>query len=157
MIDSLDMLGILIPFLALSSFTIPLFSLLIKRKIFYDIYVLALGTIALYFTYNILITVLDLNSPIMYRFGGWPPPLGIAYEVDPFNGILGLFTAATMWLIIIYSIWYTKHMDNYVWYYTLLLGLEAGLLGCLYTGDVFNLFVMIEAVSYTHLTLPTKA
>ena len=153
MIDGLDMLGILVPFLALSSFVIPLFSLLIKRKTFYDIYVLIIGSIALYFTYNILKTVLYLDKPIMYRFGGWPPPLGIAYEVDPFNGILGLFTAATMWLIIIYSIWYTKHMDNYVWYYTLLLGLETGLLGCLYTGDVFNLFVMIEVLSISAYAL----
>ncbi len=153
LIDALDMLGVLTPFLAASSFLIPLLSLVVKRKWFYDAYVLVIGSIVLYFTYNILKTVISLGKPIMYRFGGWPPPLGIVYEVDLFNGILGLFTALTMWFIIVYSIWYTKHMDNYVWYYTLLLGLETGLLGCLYTGDIFNLFVMIEVLSISAYSL----
>ncbi|MEM4700183.1 MAG: proton-conducting transporter membrane subunit, partial [Candidatus Nezhaarchaeales archaeon] len=32
-------------------------------------------------------------------------------------------------------------------YYILFLGFEAGMLGCLYTGDFFNLFVMLEVMS----------
>jgi multicomponent Na+:H+ antiporter subunit D len=51
-----------------------------------------------------------------------------------------------MLLIIAYSALYMQG-KRIEWYYTLLLGLETGLLGVLYTGDAFNLFVMVEVTS----------
>ncbi len=153
LIDGATALGVLTPFLAVAAFIIPLMGLVIRRKIVYDIYVFIVGSIAVYFSYRVLHSVMASDSPVIYRFGGWPPPIGIAYEADLFNSILALFTASTMWFIILYSIWYTKHMDEYTWYYTLLLGMEAGLLGCLYTGDAFNLFVMIEVLSISAYAL----
>ncbi|RLG83567.1 MAG: cation:proton antiporter [Thermoprotei archaeon] len=140
-------LGVIVPFIALTAFALPLFSLIIKNKKFYDAYVLIVGIIAFAASLAIVLEVYRQDMPIIYAFGGWPPAIGITYEADLFNSILGLFTATVMLFIIIYSLWYTRHMDDYVWYYTLLLGLEAGLLGCLYTGDAFNLFVMIEVLS----------
>ncbi len=147
------MLGVIIPVLALSAFALPLASLIIKRKRFYDIYTIVFTSFTLIASYMIYEEVYKLGTPIVYAFGGWPPPLGIVYEVDGFNSILGLFTSAVMFAIALYSIWYTEHMDEPVWYYTLLLGLETGLLGCLYTGDAFNLFVMLEVLSISAYAL----
>jgi multicomponent Na+:H+ antiporter subunit D len=53
-----------------------------------------------------------------------------------------------MFLIVLYSALYMKG-KRIEWYYTLLLGLETGLLGVVYTGDAFNLFVMVEVTSIT--------
>ncbi len=144
--------GALVPFIIATAFALPLISLGIKRKVFYDIYALVVSGIALILTTYNLLLVTKVGYPLVYIFGGWPPPLGILYEVDSFSAVLGLLSAAVMFLIVIYSTSYIKD-SGYVWYYTLLLGLEAGLLGCIYTGDVFNLFVMIEVLSISAYAL----
>ncbi len=132
--------------LVAAAFALPLLSLFIKNKKFYDAYAFAFGVAALLSAIDILRVVLAEGRPIVYPFGGWPPPIGIVYEVDLFGAVLGLLTAAVMLLIIVYSWWYTEGMNGVEWYYTLLLGMEAGLLGCIYTGDAFNLFVMLEVL-----------
>ena len=132
--------------LAVAAFALPLLSLVIKNKRFFDAYALVFGIVALYTSIKILHDVLAIHKPIVYPFGGWPPPVGIIYEVDTFGAVLGLLVSSVMLLIILYSWWYTKDLDGYVWYYTLLLGMESGLLGCIYTGDAFNLFVMLEVL-----------
>ncbi len=129
-----------------AAFALPLLSLLIKNKKFYDAYTFVFGVIALLSAIDIFSEVLAEGRPVVYPFGGWPPPIGIVYEVDLFGAVLGLLTAAVMLLIIVYSWWYTEGMDGVEWYYTLLLGMEVGLLGCIYTGDAFNLFVMLEVL-----------
>ncbi|MCD6488861.1 MAG: cation:proton antiporter [Desulfurococcales archaeon] len=142
-----QLLGIIVPLLALAAFVIPLLSLYIKKKGFFDVYVTGFSTLALLISFFTALKVINTGKPLLYAYGGWPPPLGISYEIDSFNAVLGVLTAGIMWFIVLYSVWYSSHMDSYVWYYTLLLGLETGLLGCLYTGDAFNLFVMIEVLS----------
>ena len=153
LIDGVLALGCLVPLLAIASFLLPLLSLIVKNKRFYDVYALFFSLVALYLSSCIAWRVYRIGEPLVYTFGGWPPPIGIDYEADLFNSILGLFTTFTMSVIVMYSVWYTKHMREPVWYYTLLLGLETGLLGCLYTGDVFNLFVMIEVLSISAYAL----
>jgi len=146
--------------LAAAAFALPLLSLFIKSKRFYDAYAIVFASIALAISTYITCIVMDISSLVtkgsvdirtivLYPFGGWPPPLGIVYEIDAFGAILGLLTSVVMLLIVLYSVWYTDEFKDggYVWYYTLLLGLEAGMLGCIYTGDAFNLFVMLEVMS----------
>ncbi len=130
-----------------AAFALPIFSLVIKKRGFYNIYIFLFTFLAMIFTWKTLIDLVVRKAIALYPFGGWPPPVGIIYEVDLFSGILGVLTASIMFLIAIYSIWYTKDSRNYIWYYALLLGLEGGMIGCLFTGDVFNLFVMIEVLS----------
>lgn len=88
-----------------------------------------------------------------YKFGGWPPPIGIVYVLDKLNAALALITTFLMFLIAIYSNEYLAERDGLSWYYTLYFGLETGLLGVLLTGDVFNLFVMIEVTSVASYAL----
>ena len=144
--------GFIVPFIITTAFALPVFSVFIKRKAFYDIYTVIVAFIAFIDTIINLKLVSDYGAPIVYVFSGWPPPLGIIYEVDYFSAVLGLLTSFVMLLIVIYSVKYIRDA-GYVWYYTLLLGLEAGLLGCLYTGDVFNFFVMLEVLSISAYAL----
>ncbi|NJE08803.1 cation:proton antiporter, partial [Thermococcus sp. M39] len=130
------------------AFALPLFSILIKgnRKIV-QAYVL-LGTgLTLISSYRLFQLAYSSSTPLVYTFGKWVAPIGIVYEVDRLSALIALVTAGLMFLITIYSYRYLEHEEGLEWYYTLYLGLEAGLLGVLLTGDAFNLFVMIEVTS----------
>ncbi len=148
-----QLIGVITPFVAVSAFLIPLLSLVIKGKRFYNVYASIVSFIVLVMSTLVFLDVYYRKEPIVYAFGGWPPPIGIAYEVDMFNGLLGAYAAFSLFIVVLYSVWYSRFLDDNVWYYTLLLGLEAGVLGCLYTGDVFNLFVMLEVLSISAYAL----
>ncbi|ADM28697.1 NADH/Ubiquinone/plastoquinone (complex I) [Ignisphaera aggregans DSM 17230] len=141
--------GIIPPLLIVSAFILPLISIFIKSKKFYDLYALLINIVVLMLSIIILIDVYKAENPIIYPFGGWPPPIGIVYEIDRLNGFLGFVAVFVMFMVVLYSWWYTGEMDekSIAYYYTLLLGLEAGVTGCIYTGDAFNLFVMLEVLS----------
>ncbi len=139
-------IGVMPPVLVALAFILPLLGMFIRSKNFFHGYAIAVtAATAAVTTYNI--HLVWVNGPQLYAFGGWPPPLGISYEVDAFGTVLGALTAWVMLLIAIYSYWYMRGESGIPYYYTLLLGLEAGLIGCLYTGDVFNFFVMLEVLS----------
>lgn len=148
-----DLTGLTVPVLALFAFTLPLLAKIFGHKKFPGIYALISSIFAAVSSTIIYWVAISTDKPIMYLFGGWIPPLGIVYEVDQFNAVIGLFTAWLMLGITIYSIWYNKHFDEPEWYYILLIGLNAGMLGCLYTGDVFNLFVMLEVLGISAYAL----
>ncbi|MCD6140091.1 MAG: cation:proton antiporter [Thermococcus sp.] len=130
------------------AFALPLFSILIKgnRKII-QLYALIGTGLTLISSYRLFQLAYSSNIPLVYTFGKWIAPIGIVYEVDKLNALIALLTAGLMFLIAIYSYRYLEHDEGLEWYYTLYLGLEAGLLGVLLTGDAFNLFVMIEVTS----------
>jgi multicomponent Na+:H+ antiporter subunit D len=144
------LLGLTTTILIISCFALPLFSMLTKkRRKALDAYALVFSLFA---ESSAIITFYNeffvLDGPMVYKFGGWVPPIGIIYEVDKLNALLGLVTGTIMFLIVLYSALYMKG-KRIEWYYTLLLGLETGLLGVVYTGDAFNLFVMVEVTSIT--------
>ena len=130
------------------AFTLLLLSLAVKDRRVWEAYavastllILALCSITFYSQY------FALKEPIVYAFGGWPPPVGIVYEVDRLNAMLSLLVSGVVFLATVYSVRYMERDDGVELYYTLLLAFEAGMLGCLLTGDFFNLFVMLEVMS----------
>ena len=133
-------------FLMIAAFALPLATFKIKHKAFYHTYAIVVTGIAL------VLSIINLNlvmsrGVIVYLFGGWPPPLGIVYEVDSVSALFGVIVSSIMFLAVLYSVWYMKDFHGVEWYYVLMLGLTAGSIGCVYTGDAFNLFVMIEVLS----------
>ncbi len=145
-------IGLLVPALIGSAFILPALGLVVKRKEFFHAYAILVSiAVAAVATMNLL-EVLD-KGPIVYAFGGWPPPIGIVYEVDALGAVLACMTSWILLAIVIYSCWYMKSGSGLEYYYTLLLGLEAGLIGCYYTGDAFNLFVMLEVLSISAYAL----
>lgn len=128
-------------------FLLPLVSMFIKSRKFLDFYVIGVSFLVMLLAFaNFFNEFFVLNEPIVYKFGGWPPPVGIIYEVDKLGSLLGLLVGGLMFLIVCYSVLYMES-GGIEWYYTLLLGLEVGFVGVVYTGDAFNLFVMIEVMS----------
>ncbi len=93
------------------------------------------------------------NAVLYYIFAGFPPPLGEAYEIDAIGAYMGLLIGLVFPFVNIFSYRYLEEHGGYEWYYTLYLGLEAGLLGIAYTGDMFNLFVMLEVASIASYAL----
>ncbi len=148
-----DLTGLTVPILGLFAFTLPLLSKVLGKRIFPAVYALIAIAFSAVSSTIIFLRVYETGQPIVYGFGGWPPPIGISYEVDGFNALLGMFTAWIMFAIGLYSIWYNRHFDEPEWYYILLIGLLAGMLGCIYTGDVFNLFVMLEVLGISAYAL----
>lgn len=144
--------GLLVPSLIGLAFILPLLGTAIKNIKFFHVYASLASLYALAAAAYNFHLVLD-EGVKAYPFGGWWPPIGISYEVDYVNGLLALLTASVMLLITIYSAWYIKDLKAAPYYYTLLLGLEVGMLGCIYTGDAFNLFVMLEVMSISAYAL----
>jgi multicomponent Na+:H+ antiporter subunit D len=144
--------GVLVPSLIGLAFVLPLLGIVVKNIKFFHAY----GSIASLYAlmvaaYNFSVVVSE--GVKAYPFGGWWPPIGISYELDEVNSLLALLTASVMFLITVYSAWYVKDLRDAPYYYTLLLGLEAGMLGCIYTGDAFNLFVMLEVMAISAYAL----
>jgi len=138
------LLGLTTPILILHAFSIPLAKIVKSEKLPYilaftaSLFAAISSSFVLYEVYH--------NGPMIYMYGGWPPHFGIVYEVDALNALVGFLTSWVMLAVVLYSYWYRHHLDDPVWYFILLVGLETGILGCLYTGDAFNLFVMLEVL-----------
>jgi len=86
---------------------------------------------------------------VIYNFGGWAQPLGIAWRADPLSaimvvmicGIAALSTAGTRKAVLISA------GQTHVTYCICRLLLTAGLIGMVFTNDLFNLFVFLEISS----------
>lgn len=145
----IHLIGLTPPIIVTFAFALPLLSLVVKNRSIIEGYGVVGSLIAMVLSMLTFYYVYFIKSPVVYTFGAWPPPIGIVYEVDRFNALLGLIVGMIFFLVAIYSIEYLRDREGIEWYYTLLLGMEAGILGSLYTGDVFNLFVMLEVTSIT--------
>jgi multicomponent Na+:H+ antiporter subunit D len=95
------------------------------------------------------------NGVILYRLGGWPPPWGIVYRIDHLNAFmlvlvsfLGLATVLYAGKIVAREL--PRRVSLFWSLYSLLM---TGLLGIIATGDLFNLFVLLEVASLTGYTL----
>ncbi len=143
----IDVLTGLIPIIpVLGAFTVPIVYLALRNRVI----VMSIGAVATFISLVIsVLLVLETYSrdmPIVFRAGGWPAPIGIIYIADRFTATLSLVTCFVGFLINLYSISYITD-ENYPWYTALLLGCLSGILGIVLTGDLFNLFVMLEVTS----------
>ena len=95
------------------------------------------------------------TGPIQYLFGGWPPPWGIEYRVDHMNGLMGVLISFMGFMAVIYGRRTVEKelpgRESLFWsLFTLLM---TGLLGITMTGDLFNLFVLLEVASLSGYAL----
>lgn len=138
-------LAILVPLV--SAFALPGLSLLTGKRVWSGLSVLATGTTFL-MTILTLINVTELDRHIqLYRLGGWPPPIGIMLQIDYLNALVGVLVGFLVFLLMLFSVGYMSRDDGLQYYYILLLTMIAGFVGCIYTGDLFNLFVFLEVAS----------
>jgi multicomponent Na+:H+ antiporter subunit D len=89
------------------------------------------------------------DGPLHYRFGGWIPPIGIEYILDPLSALVSLVIN----VIAFFVLWHANGImekelpGRSVPYYALILLLICGANGMILTGDLFNLYVFLEIFS----------
>jgi multicomponent Na+:H+ antiporter subunit D len=105
-------------------------------------------------SFILLYTVLTQGT-IHYHLGGWLPPWGIEYVIDPLNGFMGVVVCVISFLVTLSSKESVQKElpDKKVRFYTIYLLLFTGLMGIVVTGDVFNLYVFLEIASLTAYAL----
>ena len=79
--------------------------------------------------------------------------IGIALEVDALSLFFALLIAVAVFVSCVYSIRYMEHDDNIPQYYTLFLMLAGGVLGLVLSGDLFNMFIMVEILTFAAVAL----
>ena len=84
-------------------------------------------------------------------FGGYA--IGIALEVDALSLFFALLIAVAVFVACVYSIKYMEHDDNIPQYYTLFLMLAGGVMGLVLSGDLFNMFIMVEILTFAAVAL----
>ena len=92
-----------------------------------------------------LLTTLEVG-PLQHDLGGWAPPVGITYVLDPLSGYLTVVIAFIGLLVCIYPVAaaFGLQPPRSAPLYPLALLLLTGLTGVVLSGDLFHLFVMLE-------------
>ena len=117
----------------------------------------AASTTALVLIYALIPAVMLRGEIISYWMGNWAPvsgyAIGIGYEIDALSLFFALLVVTTFWLSGIYSFGYMKNDHHLGHYYTLYLMLSGSVLGLVMTGDIFNMFVMVEIMTFASVAL----
>ena len=133
-----------------AAFLISLFGR--KSKVFCDI-ACNISTFALFLLSLNSLFVVRQYSTVVYKIGGWIPPLGICLVLDGFSAFMLVTLNLVSFLIAFYSINYMeKYTDKYK-FYSLFMLMVAGMNGVILTGDIFNLFVFLEVASVASYAL----
>lgn len=114
-------------------------------------------TAALVLTLWLIKPVFIDGEIITYWLGNWEPvegwAIGISLEVDALSLFFALIVTVAVFVAGVYSFTYMKHDDSLVNFYTLFLMLSGSVLGLVMSGDLFNIFVMIEIMTFTAVAL----
>ena len=141
--------------LFLGAFLVEIFGR--KNKIVRNVIVLFFAGLSFLCIVSLILPVFIQGEIITYWLGGWEPvsgyAIGIAYEVDGLSLFFALLVVFTFLLSAIYSIRYMERDDHLGHYYTLFLMLSGGVLGLVLTGDIFNLYVMVEIMTFAAVAL----
>ncbi|NLC72179.1 MAG: hypothetical protein GX684_00180 [Ruminococcaceae bacterium] len=105
-----------------------------------------------------LIKPVMLNGEIItYWLGGRVPDggyaIGIALEVDAVSLFFGILVSLAVLLSGLYSFRYTKQDDARDKFFTLYLMLAGGVMGIVLSGDLFNIYVMLEVMTFAAVAL----
>ena len=95
------------------------------------------------------------GGTIHYWLGGWEPPWGIEYYVDHLNAFMLVLVSSLSLFTAIYAkrTVEAEMPDRVALFWCLYLLLNTGILGIIVTGDLFNLFVLLEVASLTGYSL----
>ena len=125
----------------------------VESRISYAITLIAMG-IATACAASVFTQVLA-SGTIQYRMAGWAPPMGIELRIDALNAMVLLLISviALLNLVASYRNVEKETPDRASSFYVMYLLFVVGLLGVTATGDLFNLYVLIEITSLSSYTL----
>ena len=139
----------------LGAFLIEIFGS--RNKIVRNIITLIFVCFACFSVACLIKPVLFDGQVIAYWLGSWEPvqgyAIGIGYEIDQFGMFFAILVVFTMLMSTIYSFRYMEKDSHLGHYYTLFLMLSGSVLGLVFTGDVFNMFVMVEIMTFAAVAL----
>ena len=110
-------------------------------------------TIGLFVMSLISISVVSNLSVVVYRVGGWVPPIGICMVLDGLSSFMLVTVNLISFLVLVYSLNYIARYTDKWKFYTLFLLMIAGMNGIIVSGDLFNLFVFLEIASIASYAL----
>jgi multicomponent Na+:H+ antiporter subunit D len=132
---------------------------LVKRKCFSD-FLANLCTFALLLLSLYTICLLRSGGVIVYKMGGWIPPVGISLVLDGLTVLLLVTVNLISFVSSYYSIDYMEKYTDKPKFYALFLLMLTGMNGLILTGDMFNMFVFLELAgvsSYALVAYGTEA
>ena len=96
-----------------------------------------------------------LNGTISYWLGGWKPPWGIEYRIDHLNAAMLVVVSVLSLLAAIHAHKSVERElpEKTTLFWSLFVLMITGLLGICITGDLFNLFVLLEVASLSGYAL----
>lgn len=110
--------------------------------------------------YNIIISVVLMKQVgevgyISEVIAGWKAPWGINLMITPFSGFLATLISVLGFLIWLYGYRFKRVIDvgELKSYNILQMMMITGAIGIVITGDIFNLFVFLEIVAVTAISL----
>ena len=123
------------------------------KKIAYPLAVTAMS-ICLLSSVGILQTVI-VDGTISYWLGGWQPPWGIEYRIDHLNAVMLVIVSVLGLLAAVHanSSVARELPEKPTLFWSLFILMITGLLGICITGDLFNLFVLLEVASLSGYAL----
>lgn len=97
------------------------------------------------------------NGSFHYQVGGWPAPWGIELVINSLTGLFLITIGFVTIPILLYAsadlVEEVGSRQRAIWFMTLFLLLTAALTGLAVTGDMFNVFVMVEVASIASVAI----
>ena len=152
-INNLPIIAIMTPFIL--AFVLGIF----KDKYLRLKKILAVSAIFISFICVLLLVkpVLVDGNNIVTWMGNWRPingkAYGIALEIDSLGIFLGLIITGACLLSSIFSLKYMSKDHGLEKYYVLFLLLTSSMIGFVFTGDLFNMYVMLEIMTFAAIAL----
>ena len=128
-----------------------------RNRIIRNAIVIVSMTIALVLVAALVKPVFIDSQVVNYWLGNWEPvegwAIGICLEVDALSLFFGLIVVVAVFVAGLYSFRYMEYDTGLVNFYTLFLMLSGSVLGLVLSGDLFNIFVMVEIMTFTAVAL----
>ena len=125
----------------------------IKRGLCFPLAAAGAGLCA-FFSVSLFVQVLQ-GGTVQYSLGGWEAPWGIGYHVDRLNGMVLVVVSVLAFvnLIATRKSVAAEFSEKEGAFYAVSLLFVVGLVGMVVTGDLFNLYVLLEVASLTSYAL----
>jgi multicomponent Na+:H+ antiporter subunit D len=118
-----------------------------------EVSVISFATIVFILSCLSFVNVFFVGGSYAYYMGGWPPPVGIPYVIDQYSAPLGVVISLIFLTTMLYQIGAEEEKHEGKWGYSLRFLMEAGMLGLIFTGDFFHIYVMLELVGLSAIIL----
>ncbi|MEX0705135.1 MAG: proton-conducting transporter membrane subunit [Nitriliruptoraceae bacterium] len=124
------------------------------RAVAGQVVAIAATALALSMSVRTMVVVLR-DGDLTHHLGGWPPPIGIEYVVDPLSAYMACIITLIGLLICVYPVHaaFDTTPPRGVPLYPLVLLLLSGLVGVVLSGDLFHLFVFLEVYAISTYAL----